>query len=68
MGRVMCRYVAILVYQGLVENVGVYDSRSMAIEWIGKLASKCGEGDCAGSIVWDTSRNERTELAIAHSH
>jgi hypothetical protein len=64
----MCRYVAILVYQGLIENVCVYDSKNKAIEWIGKLASEYGEGDCVGSVVWDTGKNEETELAFVHSH
>lgn len=58
----MCRFVAILVYQGLIEEVGVFDEKEDAAGWLSVLAERFGADDCADSIIWDTNR--KTPISI----
>lgn len=62
----MCRYVAILVYQGIVENVNTSDDKAKAVAWIDKLVGEYGADNCADSIIWDTQEETSIELAFAH--
>jgi hypothetical protein len=63
---IMCRYVGILVFQGVIENVNVFDQKVKAVAWVGKLVEEYGAGNCADSIIWDTLEEIPIELAFAH--
>jgi len=62
----MCRYVAIVVFQGLIENVGVFEQKEEATEWIGRLAEEYGPCNCSDSIIWDTLDKLPIDVAFAH--
>lgn len=62
----MCRYVAILVYQGNIESVDISDDKDKVVAWIGKLVGEYGADSCADSIIWDTHEETPIELAFAH--
>jgi hypothetical protein len=64
--RFMCRYVAILVYQGNIENVSTSDDKNKSVAWIGELVREYGPNNCADSIIWDTQEETPIELAFAH--
>jgi hypothetical protein len=62
----MCRYVGILVYQGLIEDVDVFNDKRKAGAWVSKLAEEYGPDNCADSIIWDTVRKDSIAVGIAH--
>ena len=62
----MCRYVAILVYQGIIENVNISNDKDKLVAWIGKLVEEYGADNSADSIIWDTHEETPIELAFAH--
>lgn len=62
----MCEYVAILVYEGLIENVNTFDDKGEAVAWIGKQVEECGVERCADSIIWDMKEKAPIVLAFAH--
>jgi len=62
----LCRYVAILVYQGLVENVDVFNDKREAGGWLSKFAQEYGLEDCADSIIWDTAEKSSIDIGFVH--
>ncbi len=62
----MCRYVGILVFQGLIENVEVFDQKEEAVNWIGEQVKEYNVADFTDSLVWDTKDKSRIDLAFAH--
>lgn len=63
----MCRYVAILVYQGIIENVDGFESEKDAGGWLSRLAEEYGADNCAGSIIWDTKERAPIDLGFVSS-
>ena len=63
----MCEYVAILVYEGLIEGVNTFDNKDEAVAWISKQAEECGADRCADSVIWDVEKKMPIELAFAHN-
>jgi hypothetical protein len=62
----MCRYVCILVFRGLVENVNVFDDKERATAWVGDLVREYGPDNCADSLIWDVNEKASIELAFVH--
>lgn len=62
----MCRYVAILVYQGIIENVDVFESKKDAGAWLSRLAEEYGAENCADSTIWDTVEKDSVDVGFAH--
>jgi hypothetical protein len=62
----MCKYVAILIYQGLVESVDVFNDKRKAGAWVSKLADEYGPENCADSIIWDVAENGTIEIGFVH--
>lgn len=60
----MCNYVAILVYQGLIEDVGVFEKKEEAAHWLSSNVEENGAEDCADSIIWDTEQKTRIDLGF----
>jgi hypothetical protein len=60
----MCKYVAILVYQGLIEDVGVFDDKGEAAGWLSRHAEEYGQDNCADSILWDTLQKAPIDLGF----
>lgn len=60
----MCRYVAILVYQGLIEDVSVFDKKEEAAHWLSSNVEEYGADECADSIIWDTSQKAPIDLGF----
>jgi len=58
----MCRYTAILVYDGLVERAIVFDEFSRAEEWLRESRQASGIENCAGSVIWDHQVDEPTHM------
>jgi len=63
----MCDYVAILVYQGLIEDVGVFNSKVEAAGWLSRITGEYGADDCADSIIWDTRQKAPIDLGFVSS-
>jgi len=59
----MCKYVAILVYEGLIEDVSVFDNKEAAAGWLGTHAEEYGVDNCADSVIWDTTK--RTPILLS---
>jgi len=51
----MCRYVGIVLYEGLVEEVSTFDSASDAVAWVIHRRQACGMEETAGSLTWATA-------------
>ena len=64
--RHMCEYVAILVYEGLIEDVNTFDNKDEAVAWISNQTEECGADRCADSIIWDNQQKTPIDLAFAH--
>ena len=62
----MCNYVAILVYQGIIEEVSVFREQGEAAGWLSGLVREFGADNCADSIIWDVVGKSRIDLAFAH--
>lgn len=62
--RLMCRYVAILVYQAVIEDVVVFNRKEEAAHWLSGLAEKYGVEHCADSVIWDTKTKTRIDLGF----
>lgn len=60
----MCKFVAILVYQGIIEQVEVFDRKKDAAGWLSHLAEESGAEHCADSIIWDTERKTAIYLGF----
>jgi hypothetical protein len=60
----MCKYVAILVYQGLIEDVRVFDNKEAAACWLSGCAEECGADNCTDSIIWDMEQRTRIDLGF----
>ena len=62
----MCNYVAILVYQGLIEDVGVFDTEKDAAGWLSQHVEEYGVDNCADSILWDAVKKAPIDLGFVH--
>jgi len=62
----MCKYVAILVYQGLIEDVGLFDKKEEAMRWLSGLVDEYSADNCADSIIWDTFSRSPINLGFVH--
>lgn len=60
----MCNYVAILVYQALIEDVAVFDKKEEAAQWLSSNVEEYGADNCADSIIWDTSQQSPIDLGF----
>ena len=63
----MCNYVAILVYQGLIEDVSVFDKKEEAAHWLSGSIEEYGADNCADSIIWDTKERAPIDLGFVSS-
>jgi len=52
----MCRYVAVLLYEGLVEEVLTFDSATDAVAWVVRRRQELGLEKTLDSLTWDTAR------------
>jgi hypothetical protein len=52
----MCRYVGIAVYQGLVEEVLIFERETDATAWIAGRRREFGMEETLGSLTWDTKK------------
>jgi hypothetical protein len=59
--------VAILVYQGLIEDVGVFDKKEEAAHWLSGNVEQNGADECADSIIWDTRQKAPIDLGFVSS-
>jgi len=50
----MCRYVGIVVYQGLVEDVLTFESEKEARTWVTQRRYVYGAEETSDSLTWDT--------------
>jgi len=50
----MCRYVGVVVYQGLIEDVSTFKSLAEAAAWVTILRQIYGWEDTQDSLTWDT--------------
>jgi len=64
----VCKFVGIVVYQGLVEDVRVFNEKSSAIKWIAIKANEYGVEDSLDSLVWDVEKQSRIYLGFALAH
>ena len=62
----MCKYVAILVYRGLIEDVSLFDKKKEATSWLSCFAKEYGAEDCADSIIWDAVDKSPIYLGFVH--
>jgi hypothetical protein len=62
----MCKYVAILVYQALIEDVGVFKSKGGAAKWLSGKVEECGAEHCTDSLIWDIDAGNPIDIAFAH--
>ena len=51
----MCRFVAVVVYQGLIEDVSTFESEAEATAWVNELRQVYGWEDTLDSLTWDTT-------------
>jgi hypothetical protein len=64
----MCEFVGIIVYQGLVEEVQVFNKREEAVEWIAGKTNEYGIENTIDSLLWDVKEQSRIDLGFAVSH
>jgi len=55
-----------MVYQGLVENVDVFNDKREAGAWVSKLAEEYGPENCADSIIWDVTEKGAIDIGFVH--
>jgi len=60
----MCKFVAILVYQALIEDVAVFDKKDEAARWLSSNVEQYGADECADSIIWDTQMKTPINLGF----
>lgn len=60
----MCEFIAILVYEGLIEDVKTFDDKIEAITWITTNANECGVERCSDSVIWDMNEKRSIELNL----
>lgn len=48
------RYVSVIVYQGVIEDVSIFENLTEAISWIIGLRRMYSWEDTSESLVWDT--------------
>ena len=53
-----CRFIAVLIYHGLVEEVMAFDNLPLATSWLRELFTENGAENCAGSVIWNQHLNE----------
>jgi hypothetical protein len=58
--------VAIVVYQGIIENVDVFNDKRKAGAWMSKLAQEYGLENCVDSIIWDVAEKEAIDIGFVH--
>ncbi len=63
----MCSFVGIIVFQGVVEDVHVFDSKTKAIGWIAEKTNEYGIENCSDSLLWDVERRSRINLGFSLS-
>jgi hypothetical protein len=52
----MCRYVGILLYEGLIEEVLTFDCATDAAAWLVQRRQKFDLDETLDSLTWDTAR------------
>lgn len=52
----MCRFVGIVVYQGLVEDVLTFESEIEAETWVMERRREYGTEETSDSLTWDTKQ------------
>jgi len=52
----MCRYVGIVLYDGLVEEALTFENQTKAISWVTRRRSVYGTEETSGSLAWDAER------------
>ncbi len=62
------RYVAIVIYQGLIEDVSTFDSVSDATAWVATLRQVYGWEDTADSLTWDTRHQTPVTTQALQEH
>ena len=58
----MCRYVGILLYEGLVEEVLTFDSATVAVAWVVQRRQEFGLEETLDSLTWDTAQQLPTKI------
>jgi len=58
----MCRYVGIVVYQGLVEDVSIFKKAKKAQAWVMTLRQLYGWDDTSDSMIWDVVDQQPARL------
>jgi hypothetical protein len=61
----MCRYVAVVVYQGLIEDASIFDTAEEANAWISTLRQLYGWEDTQDSVTWDVTNQEPAEVQLS---
>jgi hypothetical protein len=59
----MCRYVGILLYEGLIEEVLTFDSARDADAWVVQRREEFGMDETLDSLTWDTAQQLPTKFA-----
>ncbi len=49
----MGRFVGVVVYQGLIEDIMVFESATAARAWVDKRRADLGVDETSASTVWD---------------
>jgi hypothetical protein len=49
----MCRFVGIVIYQGLVEEVQIFETEATASMWLAQRRGEYEDEDTLDSLVWD---------------
>jgi len=52
----MCKYVGIVVYEGIIEGVRTFDFAKEAEEWITQRRQDYGMEETSDSLIWDTGQ------------
>jgi len=62
----MCRFVAILIFQGVIEDLSLFNKKEQAAEWLSKQIQEYDENDFADSMIWDIENHAPIDLGFAH--
>jgi hypothetical protein len=49
----MCRYVGIVVREGIIEDVRIFDFATVAEAWITQRRQNYGMKETSDSLIWD---------------
>lgn len=58
----MNRYVAIVMFQGLVEDVSAFEDMNQANGWVTTLRQLYGWEDTSDSVIWDVVNQAPAEM------